>query len=39
MKNDSKKTVATVQANKAHWYSNMKKGSTPGPVKPKKDKS
>jgi len=33
---NSKKIVAAVKADKAHWYGNMKKGTSPGPVKPTK---
>ncbi len=34
-KTTSKDTVAAVKADKSYWYGNMKKGSSPGPVKPK----
>ncbi len=34
-KTTSKDTVAAVKADKNHWYRNMKKGTSPGPVKPK----
>lgn len=36
-KTTSKDTVAAVKADKNHWYRNMKKGTSPGPVKPIKE--